>query len=71
MSPVEAIHTATRNMGPAAGLETGEVREGLLADLLVVDADPTVDITVLQQPHLRKAVIKDGQLAYVNPQVFP
>ena len=71
MTPVEAIHTATRNLGPAAGFETGEVREGLLADLLVVDGDPSVDITVLQQPHLRKAVVKDGQLAYVNPQVFP
>jgi len=71
MTPVEAIHTATRNLGPAAGLEVGEVREGLLADLLVVDGDPSVDITVLQQPHLRRAVIKDGQLAYVNPQVYP
>jgi imidazolonepropionase-like amidohydrolase len=71
LTPVEAIHTATRNLGPAAGLETGEVREGLIADLLVVDGDPSVDITVLQQPHLRRAVIKGGQLVHVNPQVYP
>ena len=33
MTPVEAIHTATRNMGPAVGLDTGEIAEGFLADL--------------------------------------
>ena len=49
MTPLEAICTATRNIGAAAGLDVGEIREGLLADLLVVDGDPTDDITVLQQ----------------------
>jgi imidazolonepropionase-like amidohydrolase len=71
MTPVEAIHTATRNMGPAAGLATGQVREGFLADLLAVDGDPAADVTVLQQPGLRRAVIKDGRFAYVNPAIFP
>ncbi|MWA03547.1 amidohydrolase family protein [Actinomadura sp. LD22] len=71
MTPVEAIHTATRNMGPAAGFDTGQVREGGLADLLIVDGDPTADITVLQRPELRRAVLKDGAFAYVNPEVFP
>jgi imidazolonepropionase-like amidohydrolase len=71
MTPVEAIHSATRNLGPAAGLETGEVREGFLADLLIVDGDPATDVTVLQQPGLRRAVIKDGTFAYVNPERYP
>jgi imidazolonepropionase-like amidohydrolase len=71
MTPVEAIHTATRNMGPAAGLKTGQVREGFLADLLAVDDDPAADVTVLQRPALRRAVIKDGRFAYVNPEIFP
>ncbi|MGZ4703858.1 MAG: amidohydrolase family protein [Acidimicrobiales bacterium] len=71
MSPLEAIHTATRNMGPAVGLDVGEVREGFLADLVVLDGDPTVDVTVLQQPERRRAVIKDGTVAYVNPRVYP
>jgi imidazolonepropionase-like amidohydrolase len=71
MTPVEAIHTATRNMGPAAGVESGEVREGLLADLVIVDGDPSEDITVLQKPELRTAVIKDGNFAYVNPEMYP
>jgi len=71
MTPAEAIHTATRNLGPAAGLRTGQVREGFLADLLAVDGDPAADVTVLQRPALRRAVIKDGTFAYVNPAIFP
>src|SRR4029077_20342764 len=71
MTPVEAIHTATRNMGPAAGLRSGQVRERFLAGPLAVDGAPAADVTVLQQPRLRRAVIKDGQFAYVNPQTYP
>ncbi|WP_106398795.1 amidohydrolase family protein [Actinocorallia populi] len=71
MTPVEAIHTATRNTGPAAGLDTGQVREGLLADLLVVDGDPSADVSVLLDPALRRAVMKGGKFAYVNPEVYP
>jgi len=71
MTPTEAIHTATRNAGPLVGLDVGEVREGALADLLVVDGDPTADITVLQRPECRRAVVKDGVFAYVNPRIYP
>jgi imidazolonepropionase-like amidohydrolase len=71
MSPIEAILTATRNMGPLVGLELGQITEGCLADMVVVDADPTADISVLQQSSLRRAVIKGGDFAYVNPEIFP
>ncbi|MEV5650579.1 amidohydrolase family protein [Nocardia sp. NPDC052254] len=71
MSPIEAIHTATRNIGPAAGFEVGEIRAGLLADLIVVDGDPTADITVLQDHSKMRAVMKDGAFAYVDPEVYP
>ncbi|MBO0856486.1 MAG: amidohydrolase family protein, partial [Nocardia sp.] len=71
MTPIEAIHTATRNMGPAAHLDTGEIRPGALADLIVVDGDPTSDITVLQDHSKIRAVIKDGRVAYVDPEVYP
>jgi imidazolonepropionase-like amidohydrolase len=71
MTPVEAIYTATRNMGEAAGTLTGQVREGYFADLLVVDGDPTEDITVLQDPAKRRMVIKDGQIAYLNANLYP
>jgi imidazolonepropionase-like amidohydrolase len=71
MTPVEAVHTATRNMGPAAGLDTGQVREGFLADLLIVDGDPTADVAVLLDPARRRAVMKGGRFAYVNPEAYP
>jgi len=71
MSPAEAIHTATRNIGLAAQTDSGEVAAGFLADLLVVDGDPTEDITVLQNPRRRRLVLKDGALGYVNPELYP
>jgi imidazolonepropionase-like amidohydrolase len=71
LTPVEAIHTATRNIGQAAGVAAGVIAEGYLADLLVVDGDPATDITVLQDPARRRAVLKDGALAYLNPDLYP
>jgi imidazolonepropionase-like amidohydrolase len=71
MTPGEALVTATRNIGAAARLEVGEIREGLLADLLVVDGDPTDDITVLQEADRRRAVIKGGEFVHVNPARYP
>lgn len=71
MTPVEALHTATRNTGPLVGLQTGQVAEGYLADLLVLDGDVTQDIGLLLQPERRLAVMKDGAFVYVNPSRFP
>ncbi|ONH60667.1 amidohydrolase [Frankia sp. CcI49] len=71
MSPVEAINTATRDLGPLVGLDVGQIRPGALADLLIVDGDPTTDITVLQDPGRRRAVLKGGEFAYVNPRLYP
>jgi imidazolonepropionase-like amidohydrolase len=71
MTPVEAIHTATRNTGPLVGLDTGQVCEGYLADLLIVRGDPTTDVGVLLDPSRRLAVLKDGVFAYVNSEIFP
>ena len=71
LTPTAAIHTATRNFAPLMGLDVGEVREGALADLLVVDGDPTADITVLQKPERRRAVLKGGKFAYINPDIYP
>ena len=67
MTPVEALHTATRNVAPLVGLDWGTVTGGSLADLVVVDGDPTEDITVLQDPARRRMVFKGGELAYRNP----
>ncbi|GAB2831873.1 amidohydrolase family protein [Actinocorallia aurea] len=71
MTPAEAIHTATRTMGAVSGLPLGQVREGFLADLLVVDGDPTTDVGVLLDPARRRAVLKDGAFAWLNPGLYP
>jgi imidazolonepropionase-like amidohydrolase len=62
--PLDVIRWATRNgfelMGRAH--ELGSVREGYLADLLVVDGDPLSDIGVLQDRERLLAVVKGGTL---------
>ncbi|HVF65563.1 MAG TPA: amidohydrolase family protein [Casimicrobiaceae bacterium] len=40
--------------------ELGQIREGFLADLILVDGDPVSNITVLQQRERILAVMKDG-----------
>jgi imidazolonepropionase-like amidohydrolase len=40
-SPVEALNAATALGGELMGLKVGQVKEGYLADLLLVDGDPT------------------------------
>jgi imidazolonepropionase-like amidohydrolase len=71
MTPLEAIHTATRNTAPLVGLPTGQLQSGHLADLLIVDGDPTEDITVLLEAERRRAVMKGGEFAYLNPAFYP
>ena len=48
--PLDVIRWATRNGAELMGRshELGSVREGYLADLLVVDGDPLADIAILQ-----------------------
>jgi imidazolonepropionase-like amidohydrolase len=45
----------------------GRVREGYLADLLLVDGDPLADITVLQDKARLLAVMKDGEFHRAPP----
>lgn len=61
-TPMEAIESATRLGGEIMmrGNELGQVREGYLADLILVDGDPSQDVTILQDPDRILAVMKDG-----------
>lgn len=43
------------------GLLVGQVKEGFLADLLVVDGDPSADVSVLQDRSRIRAILKGGR----------
>ena len=62
MSPLEAIQACTKLGGEIMqmGGELGLVKEGYLADLLLVDGDPSVDVTILQDRARFLAIMKDG-----------
>ena len=63
VTPMEALVAATRFGGEIMlrGRELGQIREGWLADLLLVDGDPVADIALLQDPKRLLAVMKDGR----------
>ena len=65
LSPVEALVTATANAGPLVGERLGRIEEGYLADLVVVDGDPTADVRVLLDPARVGPVVKGGVPASV------
>ena len=68
-SPMEAIEAATRLGGEIMrmGSELGQVKEGFLADLLLVDGDPSVDVSILQDASRLLAIMKDGQFHKAPP----
>jgi imidazolonepropionase-like amidohydrolase len=62
MTPMETIISCTRWGGQMMmkGGELGEIREGYLADLLLVDGDPLSNISILQNRDKLLAIMKDG-----------
>lgn len=62
LRPMDAIVAATRNAAENLGLapEVGTLEVGRLADLIVIDGDPTTDITAVGRVRL---VMKDGTVA--------
>ncbi len=64
LSPAEALLCATRDGGAVADPDgmVGTLEEGKYADLVIVDGDPTSDITVLQDHSRIVGVVKDGRL---------
>lgn len=62
MTPMQAIVAATRMAAQCIGLgsEVGVLREGMLADLLVVDGDPLQDVRILQDRSRLRLIMKDG-----------
>jgi imidazolonepropionase-like amidohydrolase len=68
-SPAEALRCATQVGGELMGHkgELGVVKEGALADLVLVDGDPLADLSILVGPSRFAMIMKDGQL-YRDPR---
>ena len=64
-TPMEAIRCATLYGGQIMmrGQELGVVKDGALADLLLVDGDPLANLAILRDPKRLLAVMKDGVFA--------
>lgn len=64
MTPMEAIVSATSTGGDIMGMgdELGQIRDGFLADILLVDGDPSKDITILQDTDKLHVIMKDGAM---------
>jgi imidazolonepropionase-like amidohydrolase len=67
-TPMEAIVGATRHGGEIMGMggELGQIREGFLADLLLVDGDPLANLSLLEDSARLLAIMKDGAF-YKSP----
>ncbi|MBF9149643.1 amidohydrolase family protein [Novosphingobium jiangmenense] len=61
-TPSEALNAATALGGELMDLKVGRVKEGWLADLLLVDGDPTQDVSILQDKDRLAMIMKDGAL---------
>jgi imidazolonepropionase-like amidohydrolase len=61
-SPMDALLSTTKLGGQIMGQghELGQIREGFLADLLLVDGDPLADIRILQDHGRLRAIMKNG-----------
>jgi imidazolonepropionase-like amidohydrolase len=62
-TPLETISLQTRENALAIGLEgqLGTIEPGMIADIVILDADPSVNIAVLGDPAHVRAVVKDGK----------
>ena len=59
-TPMEVVTAATKLGGELMGMDVGQVKEGYLADLLLVGGDPSVDVTILQDAGRLTGIMKDG-----------
>jgi len=70
MTPMEAVLSATRYGGEIMmqGGELGQVKDGYLADLILVDGDPLANLGILRDQSKLLAVMKDG-VFYKEPEI--
>ena len=71
-TPTEVLSAATKLGGEIMGMggELGLVKPGYIADLLLIDGDPTKDVRILQDKN-RIAMIMQGGKLYKAPSGMP
>jgi imidazolonepropionase-like amidohydrolase len=63
MTPFEALKAATVNPAQALALDAGTIEAGKLADLVIVDGDPLVNVG---NAHKVRRVIANGRVYELN-----
>ena len=73
LTPMEAIMSATKHNAKVIGLDgkVGVLAEGMLADILLYDADPLKDIAVLGSKQHLKCVMKGGTVIDRSKMSYP
>lgn len=63
-TPEEVLHAATALGGQIMGMgdELGLIKPGYLADLLLVDGDPTQDVSIMQDKNRLTMIMKAGSM---------
>jgi imidazolonepropionase-like amidohydrolase len=67
-SPADALVAATRLGGELMAIEgLGQIKQGCLADLLLVDGNPLEDVRILQDRNRLRAIVKGGAFHKAPP----
>ena len=69
-SPIDALKAATANGGVLMGKGAGGIAPGALADLLLVQGDPTTDASLVAQAGRLLAIVKGG-VVHKAPEPTP
>jgi len=69
MTPMEAIQSATKYGGQIMGMgdELGQIKEGYIADLLMIDGDPLKDVSILQDKDKITMIMQGGDIYKHTP----
>ncbi len=61
-TPAEALHAATMLGGELMDMPVGQIKQGYLADLLMIDGDPTADVSIMMDRSKFKMIMKGGEI---------
>ncbi|KAL4911093.1 hypothetical protein BDW74DRAFT_184605 [Aspergillus multicolor] len=73
LSALSILQSATVTCAKMIGREheLGQIKEGFLADMVILDHNPLEDITVLDRPETVLAVVKEGHVAFSSLDSLP